>query len=231
MPKPIAKETQNQSQIDDYQKLGPAQMGPWTSYIWRSDPRHLLFLLSRYKFCAKVLSGKSDVLEVGCGDGFGSAIVLQTVKSVHGIDFEPFVIAEAKKLAQPQWAPHCCFSVHDIVQSPMSQKFDAAYSLDVLEHIPPSAEIRFMENICSSVKPDAFVIIGTPNLEASKHASPASAAGHINLKSGETLRSLLLEHCVNVTVFSMNDEVVHTGYYPMAHYLIGVGCGVRAHGA
>jgi hypothetical protein len=25
-------------------------------------------------------------------------------------------------------------------------------------------------------------------------------------------------------MFSMNDEVVHTGFYPMAHYLLGVAC-------
>jgi len=27
-----------------------------------------------------------------------------------------------------------------------------------------------------------------------------------------------------VFVFSMNDEVVHTGFYPMAHYLLAVAC-------
>jgi hypothetical protein len=31
----------------------------------------------------------------------------------------------------------------------------------------------------------------------------------------------------NVFVFSMNDEVVHTGYSPMAHYLLALGCGVK----
>jgi hypothetical protein len=25
-------------------------------------------------------------------------------------------------------------------------------------------------------------------------------------------------------VFSMNDEVIHTGYYPMAHYLMALAC-------
>jgi hypothetical protein len=31
----------------------------------------------------------------------------------------------------------------------------------------------------------------------------------------------------NVFVFSMNDEVVHTGYYPMAHYLFAVCAGKK----
>jgi hypothetical protein len=29
-------------------------------------------------------------------------------------------------------------------------------------------------------------------------------------------------------LFSMNDETVHTGFYPMAHYLIALCCGKKA---
>ena len=28
----------------------------------------------------------------------------------------------------------------------------------------------------------------------------------------------------NVFIFGVNDEVVHTGFIKMAHYLIGMGC-------
>jgi hypothetical protein len=28
-------------------------------------------------------------------------------------------------------------------------------------------------------------------------------------------------------MFSMNDEVVHTGFQPMAHYLFAIGAGTR----
>jgi len=31
----------------------------------------------------------------------------------------------------------------------------------------------------------------------------------------------------NSFIFSMNDEVVHTGYEPMAHYLFGMGVGLK----
>jgi len=81
------KEVQNQTQIDSYFRDGGVSLGPWTSHIWRDDPRHLGFLLARYKFCAKMLTGRNFVLEVGCGDAFGLQVVLQTVNTVHGIDF------------------------------------------------------------------------------------------------------------------------------------------------
>ena len=38
------------------------------------------------------------------------------------------------------------------------------------------------------------------------------------------LKSLLSKYFHNVFIFSMNDEVVHTGFYPMAHYLFALCC-------
>ena len=35
------------------------------------------------------------------------------------------------------------------------------------------------------------------------------------------------EDTLDSFIFSMNDEIVHTGFYPMAHYLFGIGIGVR----
>jgi len=49
----------------------------------------------------------------------------------------------------------------------------------------------------------------------------------VNCKSGPQLKSLLQNYFEHVFLFSMNDEVVHTGYYPMAHYLIAVCCGKK----
>ncbi len=82
-------------------------------------------------------------------------------------------------------------------------------------------------NLCRALAPHAVCILGTPNIMAAQHASKWSAEGHRNLKSAGTLRDLLAAHFENVFVFSMNDEVVHTGFHPMAHYLLGVGVGVK----
>lgn len=226
--KSLTMEPQNQSQIDDYRRLGPVGFGPWTSHIWRSDPRHLVFLLSRYKFVAKMLAGREAVLEVGCGDAAGVPIMLQTVGRVHGIDFEPLVIDDVIERFHREEESRASFAVHDITGGPVKEgPFAAAFSLDVIEHVAAEAEDRFLENIRASITADALCIIGTPNIAAERHASAASRAGHINLKSAETLRGLLERHFQSVFSFSMNDEVVHTGYAPMAHYLFAIGVGVK----
>ena len=221
-----AKEKQNQAQFDHYEQNGGVVLGPYTSHIWRHDPRHLGFLLARYKFCAKMLQGKKRVLEVGCGDSLGTSVVLQTVSEVVGIDFEPIVIEDADRRNENEG--RCSYRVHDMTQSPVYPRFDAAFSLDVIEHIPPEMERVFLSNIADSLNEDGVFIMGTPNITAQAYASECSKIGHINLKSGESIRQSLLPFFQNVFVFSMNDEVVHTGYLPMAHYLIAMGVGKKS---
>lgn len=222
------KEPQNQCQINDYDRRGGVSFGPWTSHIWRSDPRHLAFLMSRYKFISKMLTGRKKALEVGCGDAAGTPIILQTVEKVYAIDFEPLVLNDAKERYLQEGDHRVQFEVHNMSEGPVQESgFDAAYSLDVIEHVPQEEEAQFMANIVASMSEHAVCIIGTPNITAEKYSSPGSKAGHVNLKNGKNLHDLMANHFHNVFDFSMNDEMVHTGYSPMAHYLFSMGVGVK----
>lgn len=222
--KEVAKEQQNQSQLDEYFSNPPRPMGPWTSHIWRSDPRHLAFMLARYKFVAKMLEGRKSAIEVGCGDAFGTPIVAQTVKKVHCIDFESNLL-EDNMLRNER--PNITFETLDICQQVPKGPFEAAYSMDVIEHVPSNIEGSFMANVCAALTQQSVFIMGTPNITASAYASPASMEGHINLKGGKELKELMGRYFHNTFLFSMNDEVVHTGYFPMAHYIIAMGVGKK----
>lgn len=210
---------------EEYTRLGPVVLGPMASYTWRHDPKHLLFSMARYKFCAKLLAGKSSALEVGCGDGTCLPLILQTVPRVIGIDVEPAIIAANQART---WPAGCTFARHDLTTAPCpGGPFAAAYSLDVLEHIPPAAEGAFMRHLCAGLDPQAVCIFGTPNRAADAHASEISRLNHVNTKDHDGLRALFAPYFHNVFLFSMNDEIVHTGFYPMAHYLFIVGVGIR----
>ena len=80
-------------------------------------------------------------------------------------------------------------------------------------------------NIAGSLKPTGVAIIGSPSLESQRYASKGSLEGHVNCKTGPDLKTLMEKYFENVFLFSMNDEVVHTGFYPMAHYLFAVCAG------
>jgi hypothetical protein len=86
---------------------------------------------------------------------------------------------------------------------------------------------KFLENILNSLNEDGILILGTPNITASKYATKRSEIQHINLKSMKTLKNLLNNYFKNVFMFGMNDEVVHTGYSEMSHYIWGMGVGLR----
>ena len=65
----------NQYLVEQENHSGLEQLGLMSGSVWRDDPKRLVFSLARYKFTAKMLSGFGSVVEVGCGDGFGSRIV------------------------------------------------------------------------------------------------------------------------------------------------------------
>lgn len=205
---------------DVVDKHGISQFGLMANESWNQDPRRTLFTLARYKFVAKLLAGRQQVLEIGCADAFGTRLVQQTVASVTAIDFDPIFIADAQARMNPHW-PFQAF-VHDMLAGPVPGCFDAVYALDVLEHIAPDQEDRFLANAVAALAPTGVAIFGMPTLESQAYASPQSKAGHVNCKTGEALRETMERYFHTVFVFSMNDEVVHTGYYRMANYVIAV---------
>jgi 2-polyprenyl-3-methyl-5-hydroxy-6-metoxy-1,4-benzoquinol methylase len=219
------KDPVNQPLLDLEKENGIARFGLMTNAVWHEDPKRLLFTLARYKFVAKMLSGTNSVLEIGCGDGFCSRVVKQEVKALTVSDYDPLFISRFSDHASPNWP--ITAMVHDILSGPTRQQFDAVYSLDVMEHIESEKEHIYLANIGQSIRQDGVAIIGMPSIESQKFASPGSKAGHVNCLSGNQLKESLSRHFSNVFLFSMNDEMVHTGFAQMAHYLIGLCVGVK----
>jgi hypothetical protein len=135
-------------------------------------------------------------------------------------------IADVKARMDPKWPLAGAF-VHDMLSGPVPGMYDAVYALDVLEHIQAEREDEFLGNMIPAMTQHGVAIIGTPSLESQRYASSQSKAGHVNCKSGEELKRTLQRHFHNVFMFSMNDEVIHTGFFPMAQYLLAVCCGQK----
>ena len=207
---------------EDY---GFQKMGIYSSYNWNDDPRRMAFTLSRYKFVAKMLENKENVLEVGCGDGFASRIVAQSVKKLSALDIVEEQINSAKTTISTKWPIN--FFHHDMLSSPVKnygdvKLFDAAYSLDVLEHIDPNLENIFLTNIVQSLKPNSQLIIGMPSIESQQYASELSKVGHINCKTQPDLKLTMEKYFNYVLMFCFNDELLHTGFHKMAHYNVAI---------
>jgi 2-polyprenyl-3-methyl-5-hydroxy-6-metoxy-1,4-benzoquinol methylase len=194
--------------------LNKVELGFQVSYTWRHDPKHVLFALSRYKFVSKMLDGYDHVLEIGCGDAFCSELVSAQVKKLSLTDNEEINISQINHAKF-----HDVF-LHNFIDSPIQKKYDAIYSLDVLEHI--QEEDPFLKNAIQSLSETGLMIIGMPTIESQPYASAISRAGHVNCKSKSALKKLMLTYFHTVLMFSMNDEVVHTGFDQMSHYIFAV---------
>ena len=86
---------------------------------WQEDPRGLLFSLARYKFVSKMFESKKNVLEVGCGDGWYSKIVAQTVKKLTISDNDPIFIGNMKENKKIR---NIKIILHDMIKRPTSKK-------------------------------------------------------------------------------------------------------------
>lgn len=210
-----------ESQYSDLFQLkldnGLTRLGVMNNQVWHDDPKRFLFSLSRYKFVSKILLNKKNVLEVGCGDAFASRIVLQNVQNLSVMDFDQLFLDDIKERFDSKWPLNTI--LHDFTTSTYPQVFDAIYSLDVLEHISKDKEDIFIKNIINSLDTNGVLVFGMPSLESQIHASYQSKIGHINCKTGPDLKVLFESYFHNVFLFSMNDELVHTGFTPMAHYI------------
>ena len=203
-----------------YKRKKSLKLGIRTSMAYESDPVRFVFTLSRSKFVAKMFEGFNNVLEVGAGDGFKSPIVAQFCKKLTICDIELQNKKDFEKISFNKTK----FIIHNFIKNKLNKKFDGIYSLDVLEHIEKKHEKKFIKNICDSLETNGTLIIGMPSLESQVYASKWSKEGHVNCKTKKELKKFLNMYFNNIYMFSMNDEVVHTGYDSMSHYIFAIAC-------
>jgi len=207
-------------------------LGPVTTDRYLGDPKRLCFFLSRYKFAGKMMKRCKRVIDIGCGDGIGTvSLISDTRAEVLGIDFDQPQIAYAQSTlvpalenVNPAAKGRLKFECMDIVArgAEFRGKFDGLVSMDVIEHIAPKEEQAFLEVCRDSLSERGVALIGTPNDFASQYASKHSQVGHINMFTPDRLQETLERYFSRVFLFSMNDEMVHTGFDKMAHYLMAL---------
>ena len=108
-------------------------------------------------------SAPCRLLDVGCGDGFIAAQLLESGYNVTGVDYSERAIAFAKILV-----PDGTFHVGDVrelaKQAQWHAQFDTAIFIEVLEHIPPDYHLETIKAIGQCLKLDGTLIMSVPSI-------------------------------------------------------------------
>lgn len=178
-------------------------------------------VLARYRAAAALMGDPEAVLEVGCGEGIGAAILSRGRRYV-GVDPDADAVAVAS-LTRGGGS----FRAGTAADLPPDPRFEAAVSLDVIEHVPSGDEHTFLGDIARRLTPYGACVVGTPNATFEHLASPQSKAGHINLYTHDRLLALMTRHFRVIQSFGMQDTALHLGHPDARHYLMFCGVGPR----
>lgn len=195
----------------------PISLGRYVAYWVRHTPRRMLHSLSYYKFAAKMIGENKKVLDIGCNEGLGSWVIAKECGSCTGIDFDQEAIDQARKNFPLD------FRCEDFFES-KPEMYDAVVNFDVIEHIYPEHAPLFFRKMTAHLHDHGVAVIGTPSLTSQQFASPVAKNGHVNIYSHEQLEKALKEVFEFVLLFAANDELIHTGFFPLAHYYIALAC-------
>ena len=216
-------EEENWAKTKSMLKSDQVALGDYFSYQLRRTPRRTLFSLAYYKFTAKMLQPNSRVLELGCGEGLGGCILSESADSYHGVDLDSVMIDSAQSNFQEG---DRSFETANVLGKQFGS-YDAVVSLDVIEHIVPENDGLFWKTVSDNLGEKGVAVIGTPNITSQKYASEVTRSGHINLYDHKRMLETASEWFEYCFMFSANDELVHTGFSPMAHYLMVLACGPK----
>jgi ubiquinone/menaquinone biosynthesis C-methylase UbiE len=113
----------------------------------------------RYHFAARWTAGKR-VLDVACGEGYGSALLARGAASVTGIDVSEAAIAHARyaygEVANLEFVQASCDRL------PLgAASVDVAVSFETVEHIAEQA--AFLDELARVLAPGGVLILSCPN--------------------------------------------------------------------
>lgn len=164
--------------------------------------------LSAYAFTAPRVK-ELKMLEVGFGDGYGSAYLARTAAQVHAADVVEGNVPRAQKKYR---RPNLSFLHFDGLHLPFPDgEFDAAGSFQVIEHVPEPHLVQWLAEIRRVLKPGGTFYVSTLNLEhAQKPGKPyQKLIYHEKEFTAADLKDLLQQVFPRVEMYGLHPSPKH----------------------
>ncbi|HEY2388141.1 MAG TPA: methyltransferase domain-containing protein [Candidatus Binatia bacterium] len=176
-------------------KLSAERPGRGAEFVY-DEARHL----AAYRHARTLVQGR-DVLDAGCGEGFGTVLLAEGARSVLGIDYAAEPVATATAAYGRPGLEFRQLDVHDVAR--LGRRFDLVTNFQVIEHLPDP--VRFLRAIREVVAPTGQLMLTTPNRLTSVSENPV----HLREYTADELLELLQPIFGEVRMCSMlgNERV------------------------
>ncbi len=151
----------------------------------------------RYAFAADFAEGK-DVLDLACGEGYGSDLLSRQAKSVVGVD----VSAEAVEHARQRYggAPNLRFEPGDCANIPLpDDSVDLVVSFETLEHV--EAQEAMLAEFSRVLRPSGMLMISTPDKRTYSDETGYTNEFHVRELYRPEFEALLTAHFPHLRLF------------------------------
>jgi len=158
----------------------------------------LLYHLARYKFVGRQIRKDWDVLEIGCGTGYGSNFLAQFAKTVNACELDTQLLVRAKERFVK---PNLTYSDH-----PVKAEYDAVICLEVIEHMTKDYGYKLLDVLDKHLKKGGLLFISTPR--KIDNPSDNRKKYHLHEYSANEFVAMLEERFTRVLLFAQNDELI-----------------------
>src|SRR6478736_9325440 len=115
----------------------------------------------RYAFARAFVAGR-QVLDVACGEGYGSALLCDTAAHVTGVDIDTRTLAHAR--ATYAGRANLAFVEGSAAALPLPDaSFDVVVSFETIEHLDAADQPPMLAEFARVLKPAGLLIISSPN--------------------------------------------------------------------
>jgi ubiquinone/menaquinone biosynthesis C-methylase UbiE len=157
--------------------------------------------IHRYLMARSLCRGKS-VLDIACGEGYGSAMLAQVARNVIGVDVDNATVVHA---ARSYRRANLRFVQGDARYVPMPDaSVDVVTSFETLEHF--FEQEKFLREVFRILRPDGFLIISTPDRDVYSPSGRAANRFHVRELSRDEFASQL-SHFPTVLLFQQRPLV------------------------
>jgi 2-polyprenyl-3-methyl-5-hydroxy-6-metoxy-1,4-benzoquinol methylase/GT2 family glycosyltransferase len=150
--------------------------------------------LHRYAYTTQFVRNKR-VLDLACGEGYGSYLLAKTAESVVGIDIDEHAIKHARNKYIKQSLE---FKVGSVTEVPIAGEhlFEVVVCFEALEHIEDHQKL--LSEVKRLLTPDGIFIVSTPNKTVYTDEPQYNNPFHVHELYFDEFRELFEKHFKNV---------------------------------